>query len=1206
MQPQELEAGRLPLADRLQATTDPNNQKRVCALNRPLFNTNFITYPLNQKIIYLAWIFILVVFVSVNCFAQSNSLRCFTISVRDSIQLKDSLLISPNSISIHSISHTEHQYVFTFSEKTQRIFISNPLAHDSIKVCYRVFPIPLTAQYFLFDTIIRQNPLKPDYADPTYEVKSNREWWYSPGINYSGNFTRGLSTGNSQSLVLNSSLNLQLSGDLGDGFTILGAISDNQIPIQPEGNTRQIQEFDRLFIKLSKKNQHLTAGDFEIGKPTGYFMNYYKKNKGGILETQHQLKTWKIDNKVAFAISKGKSNRLTLKSQNGNQGPYRLFGNNNEQFIILLAGSEKVWIDGELLQRGEDSDYSIDYNLAEIRFTAKRIISDVSRVIIEFEYLDQNYTRSLSVLQTTAQKNNVQSYFNFYNEQDSKSPAVEGDLDSLDKIILSQSGDDLKNAVRNGIMKAGSNFNVNRIYYRERDTSVTVNGIPTMFTFLLYDPDADSTALQVGFSEVLQGNGQYRLKQSTANGRVYEWIAPDAITGKNSGNYEPVVPLIAPQQHLMMTTGLNWQSKKNLQAGVELAISSLDKNRLSNLQDNDNVGIALRIQSSTPQFRFIDSFISLQANVYYEFNQRNFTPINPYRSVEFARDWNISSQIGSEDHLPKFKLITGIGRHLQIDYEHVKFIRSIGFNGQKHLVNAIWSDSLTRIQLSYDLLTSKDDNENAIYVRPNFQINRILSPTWKIQLKGNRERNERKQSIMDSISLSSFYFDILEAGITKESQNKFKIILTARHRIDYSPFGNEFSKYSTSDELVLESNLRSERIGNFDIKMSARNISYSDNQVNDSLGRIYFLGAFDHQISFLKKFINLKNYYELQSGVEPRQEFVFEEKRPGEGNFIYIDFDHDGVRQINEYVLASPGVDTARFVRFQLFNSEYVQVYQSSWNQFLNFDLKNILKGKSKLSKVVQAISFESGFRFTSKVSRESNVENRINPLYFLKNTNDLIGYNSYIQQNLYYNRSHPVFELQGGFQQNGQQLLLTSGTDSKKLLNTYVKSRVTLFKKLDCNLEVFEKNDEKTTQYYADQNYQIKSIGIKPGILYRLNQFARFYANFTIRNSEESIKSQEKASLIESEAGAATFLFKKLSLRTTLKFISIDYTGEAGSILEYTMLDGYKDGNNFNWDFQVDYKINSLIQLQFSYSGRKAASSEILHTGRMQLRANF
>lgn len=1150
-------------------------------------------------------VFVFVLFGKCIALSQYSSLRCQIVQSSSQIVLIDSFLIAPSTIRIKSFGEKKEPISFNFQTQDNLILISNPDTSQIIQICYRVFPVVPKKQYYLFDTAIRQNPLRPDYANPEYIVKSNSDWWTSPGIDYSGNFTRGISSGNNQSLVLNSSLNLQMSGDLGDGFSILGAISDNQIPIQPEGNTRQIQEFDKLFIRLSKNNQHLTAGDFEVNRPVGYFMNYYKKNKGGVLETKHQLKSWELQTKSAFAISKGKSNRLTLKSQNGNQGPYRLYGINNEQFIIMLASSEKVWLDGELLQRGEDADYIVDYNLAEIRFSTRRIISENSRVIIEFEYLDQNYTRSLELLQSQIQNKKLKMYLNVFNEQDSKQPAVDSDLDSLDRVALRASGDNIKLAVRSGIRKAASGFNLNRIYYRERDTVITIQGTPTFMKYLLYDPNADSSALQVGFSEVLNGQGHYILKLSTANGRVYEWRAPDPITGKLSGNYEPVIPLIAPKRQFMVNAGLEWQRNPSEISGIEIAISDLDKNRVSPLQDNDNAGFALKLFSGLPALIWRDSSIRFKSFISYEFNHKYFNPINPYRNVEFERDWNIGSQIGTTDHLPRLKLTANIGTHLEFNLEQQRLIRSNLYKATRNEITSIWQDSIYMIRLNYNYLASEDLIEKSQFNRPSILIQRKFLKNWKLSAQALRDKNERIYLQNDSLTASSFFFDSYEAIVENNGAANFKVSLSAKHRLDYVVDTNHFSKLSRATEALLESQWELKRLGRLNLKLSGRDLNFISKPLDDSLGRLYFLGNIDHQIHFLKKAIGFKNYYELQSGVEPRQEFVFEEKRPGEGNFIYMDFNKDGIRQIYEFVYA-PEIDTARFVRFQLFNSEYIQIYQSSWNNFFTMDARNVFSKPTGFLKLLAAISFESGIRLSSKVNTDSKLQDRVNPIYFIKNRTDLVAYSASVQQNLYFNRAHPVYEFQAGYLYNGQRVLLTSGMDEKKLYNPYFKSRLSLFGFMDLKLEYFFKSDEKTTQFYLDQNYQIISKGILPELSFRFRKDMRFNFGATIKRSVEQIHHLDKASIFEAKNGFAMFISNKLTVRSELKYISIQFEGTKGGLVEFNMLDSYKDGNNFNWELGIDYKISSLLQLQLNYNGRKAAENTALHTGRVQLRANF
>ena len=122
-------------------------------------------------------------------------------------------------------------------------------------------------------------------------------------------------------------------------------------------------------------------------------MNFNKRLKGGSFSSKFNALTdssGKViaTNKVSVsaAIARGRFARNQIQGVEGNQGPYRLRGNNNEVFIIILSGSEKVYIDGRLLKRGQENDYVIDYNTAEIIFTSKILITKDLRLFVEFEY----------------------------------------------------------------------------------------------------------------------------------------------------------------------------------------------------------------------------------------------------------------------------------------------------------------------------------------------------------------------------------------------------------------------------------------------------------------------------------------------------------------------------------------------------------------------------------------------------------------------------------------------------------------------------------------------------------------------------------------------------------------------------------------------------------------------------------------------------
>ena len=1170
-----------------------------------------------------SWFYILVLCLQISTSVAQDvslsTLRDRNIEVMPPSQVLDSLLLIPSSFTATPLTALQMLDTSYFEIRDSSIHWKVPkaLLPDSVRITYRVFPYQLEEKRNRLDTsqmqINSENGTVIGFEYNPYEQQEQLIDF--KGLNYNGSFSRGISFGNNQDLVLNSRFNLQLAGDLGDDIEILAAITDENIPLQAEGNTQQLREFDRIFIQLTKNQNQLIAGDYELQRPNSYFMNYFKKLQGATVTNESTLgKKGLLRTKGSVAISRGKFSRNAIEQIEGNQGPYKLTGSEGERFIIVLSGTEKVWIDGERLKRGLEEDYIIDYNRGEITFTNKRLITKDSRIIVEFEYSDQNYLRSIYALNTEYQRDKYRLYVNVYNEQDSKNSTGDQDLSDVEKLILQNAGDNFLNAVVPSLDTLDE-FQSFRATYKLVDTLLECGSRDSI---LIYSNNPDSAKYVANFSFVGSGNGNYRLDPiQIANERVYEWVEPDPISCAPRGDYEPIIQLIAPEQLQLITLGGSYQFDENTGFQAELAISNNDQNRFSNLDSDDDTGIAAFTSFNRIfQLGSDTSGWTLESDLSYEFVQENFQALNPYRNAEFARDWNlINTQNGFstgsfQEQIAKGGLTIKKATIGILNYQYSSFSRANVYDGVRQEAKLKVDQGGWFVDATANLVNTESETEKSRFFRPKARISKTFQDlnNWTIGIYGEREKNDRFDNNSDTLSAASFYYDLYEAFLNSPQNDTFNIGFKYRQRYDYAPVDALFQQNTVATELNMNGNWRWKRFLQMAGNMTYRQLEITDPELSNQAPAETFLGRVDLNLVLSKGAIRSSSTYEIGSGQEPRLEFDYVPVEPGQGNYIWLDslFNNDGVIQDFEMEIA-PFQDIADHIRVSTFTDEFIRTDNVSLNQSLRIDPRAVWYGQKKgIKKFLNKFSTQS----TLKINRKTRAAQDVaawNPFQLDIADTALVAISSNIRNLLFFNRSNPKYDIQLGMTDNRNKTVQTSGYESRGTAEQFLKARWNITKTLSTTLSLTRGQRETDSEFFDTKDYFIEFNRIEPQVTYLPSRQFRAILKYNYQEDENTLKIDGESATQHNFTLETTYnRTAKTSLRSNFSFVNISFQGEPNSPIGFAILNGLQNGRNFIWNANLDRQLSRNVRLSFSYEGRRTGAAKTVHVGRAQIAATF
>ena len=1132
---------------------------------------------------------------------SAQDIQLKKVAVRDSIIL-DSTAIIPETFTLQSLNNQaidSSRYSIDFGKALLKIDPSLKASLDTLVISYQTFPSFLTKKYSFYDSDRIVN--STGQLDRIYKVnRSANAGGYVPfqGLNTSGSILRGVSIGNNQNSVLNSELDLQVSGKLNDKVTLRASLQDSNIPNQEGGYSQNLDEFDQIFIELFSDSWNIRAGDINLQNADSYFGKFTKKIQGLSLQANLPLSDVSQSNVFATgALVRGVFTQSNFVGQEGNQGPYKLTGPNGELFVLVISGSERVYVNGIQLERGETEDYIIDYNAGEIRFNATYPITSEMRIQVEYQFSERRYTRFIAYgggsLRSQGFGKTENSSFELnahvYSESDAKNQPLQQNLSSEQVAVLAAAGDNKELMVAPSAVS--DTFGENKVLYRQ----VLVNGV-SIFEF---STDPDEELFNVRFSLVGENQGDYVISNTNTLQRTFEYVPP--VNGVPQGSYAPVVQLFAPTLLQMGVVNGHYRPSEKTNIAFEAAGSKNDLNLFSDLDDGNNDAFAVHLEGQHQVFQK-DSTQRLNAFTNWDYIQKDFVNQEGLYNVEFNRDWNLENSLSNASGvLPSNQNLVTTG----VTYQH----RALGdfqyqfdfldfddfYSGRRHTLNANIATRQLNGQVLASTLNSSSTTSVSTFSKLYSNMAYGIKNAW-VGAKFLTEDNKRVIKANDSLTPDSQRFEMYEAFVGVGDSTNVFVEAGYRYRINDSLRNNRITQVNTSNTYFLKSQLIKNQKTNISAFINYRSLSYSNNQEAENSLNSRLL--YDQR--FANDLVRLNTVFETNSGTQPQQEFTYVAVDEGQGTHTWNDYNNDGIQQLEEFELAQ-FQDESDFIRVLLPNQIFIKTHQNKLSQQLTFNPQQ-WSGQKGLKKFLSLFYNQTSYTIDRRTRRDGEDFN-INP--FETDDNE-IGAIINFSNSLFLHRGKQRYTTSYTYINTNSKNLLSTGLQENEL---YSHQLVFLHKVKESwlfNIKSSLGQTESEAENFPSRNFKIDNYAINPKLSYlfgKQSSISAFYAYADKVNQIGELESLEQQNL-----GIAFALTnaEKLSLTGELRYIDNRFRGSAFTPVAYQMLEGLQPGTNFTWNVIAQKRLTKFLDLNVSYFGRKSENSNTIHTGNVQLRAFF
>ena len=995
-------------------------------------------------------------------------------------------------------------------------------AGTCINVMYKRLPISLKRSY-LHRKMVRQEAA-PRRSHIVKEMPPEKriDLPDMSGLRIGGSKSLGISLGSDRDLSLEQSLRVNITGQIAKNVEVVALLSDQSSPLQPEGTTQTLEELDKVSIELRGKHVRAAFGDYTLSHQKTVFGRLDRKLQGALGELN--LSSSQVA--VSGASSKGTFTTNRFMGLEGNQGPYQLQAEDGSINIIVLAGTERVWIDGEFMTRGQNNDYTIEYANGQITFTRHRLITSESRIVIDFEYIDEEYRRSLYTgrgsLSLGGEK--LRMGVTFFNEADDKNDPLGVILSDTDRVIISAAGDDPDNAFR-------------------------------------YTDD---------------------------------------------GSTKVFLPL--PRSHSLADLDLNFSSG-TVELSGEMGLSRYDANTFSNLDDSDNIGEAYIVTGALkPLLMRLGRrpLGNIELSGFYRRCGEHFQPVGRTVSAEYNRRWNLSSDLNPEtEEVSELNAIYRPYRESAFSFGWGRIERGTAFKGsRKEIRSDFVVKDLPQIHYMFESIESRNGNDpdsiglvESDWTRHHFRSEYTF---WKFKPKINVE-GERKEDIQFGRVSDGFKFYDIETGLSTLSLKTVGIHTGFGLRKDWE-FEGRWLETSESKTFKQGFTLKEWRSLSISSEYTRRIKHYVETSGSD---RTTDLADFKINYAPFNRAVRSAIRYQISSLQAAKKERQYIDIGEWKGNYRFDEL-------TDEYIY-DPGKQESRFLLRTVTVGDFEPIIELKANLNLKIqpDIYFAQKqgDKSKLARWLSMLETETVLKIEEKSKEKDKWAIYLFDMTKFQQDRTTVDGRITFRQDLFLLPRRQKLNIRLRFERSdgeNNQLVEqgSSQTFGEERLRTAesvrIRSKIATF--FDFQGEF--KKERNMRKLHNRTTYDIRSKVFSTDIGYRPRPAMELSFESTIDLDTDRQSNQRSLALTLSPGVSYSILLKGRA-RTNIAWTHVSVESE-DLPLYYTMAGGRKLGNNIDWSFTLDYRLQKYVTALFSYTGRSEPNRPAIHSGRAEMRAFF